>query len=46
MKPTKAIRIKARDTQTTWPDPWSIVAIADNGYGSCSVHHQWTWDQN
>ena len=21
--PEKADRIKARDTQTTWPDPWS-----------------------
>ena len=29
----------------TSTDPWSIVAIADNGYGPCSVHHQWTWDQ-
>ncbi len=22
--PAKVGRIKARDTQTTWPDPWSI----------------------
>ena len=25
VKPEKASRIKARDTQTTSPDPWSIV---------------------
>ena len=24
LAPEKASRIKARDTQTTWPDPWSI----------------------
>ena len=37
--PEKAGRIKARDTQTTWPDPWSLqgVLIPD------SVR---TWDQN
>ena len=23
LAPAKASRIKARDTQTTWPDPWS-----------------------
>ena len=23
--PAKVGRIKARDTQTTWPDPWSIA---------------------
>jgi len=23
LAPEKASRIKARDTQTTWPDPWS-----------------------
>jgi len=26
LAPEKASRIKARDTQTTWPDPWSQVS--------------------
>ena len=32
LAPEKASRIKARDTQTTWPDPWSIgdIGILDN----------------
>ncbi len=25
LAPEKASRIIARDTQTTWPDPWSLV---------------------
>jgi len=30
--PAKVGRIIARDTQTTWPDPWSIgdIGILDN----------------
>ena len=41
LAPEKASRIKARDTQTTWPDPWSNLlwprSLEDAG---------WTWDQS
>ena len=36
--PAKVGRIIARDTQTTWPDPWSLVDIA-------SYSEPMTWDQ-
>ena len=41
LAPEKASRIKARDTQTTWPDPWSITLEVNPGSGMMdlgSVH--------
>ena len=42
--PAKVGRIIARDTQTTWPDPWSIgICIYAKRF---KVLSQWTWDQS
>jgi len=39
--PEKVDRIIARDTQTTWPDPWSYYTTHPDGL----LRGNRTWDQ-
>ena len=43
LAPEKASRIIARDTQTTWPDPWSYQV--DTLVLSMDLTAGKTWDQ-